>query len=175
MSYKPKSGQPKLDLIAELDELARRSHTGLVVWSVSFLEDILRDILKSHMPNLTKDSTERLFKGYGPLSSMSAKIEICYAFGLINSEHRKQLKILKEIRNEFAHSSQPDLHFDHASVKHLMAKLPKTQSPITSVSSHFLQIVGDCAESLSAVHSRALERKGLGPLLRAIMGNSNNN
>jgi DNA-binding MltR family transcriptional regulator len=48
---------------------------------------------------------ERLFE-VGPLSSFDARINLAYAFRLISKAHRDDLRLVKEIRNRFAHSPQ---------------------------------------------------------------------
>jgi DNA-binding MltR family transcriptional regulator len=48
---------------------------------------------------------ERLFEA-GPLSSFDARINVAYAFRLISSEQRDDLRLIKDIRNKFGHSPQ---------------------------------------------------------------------
>lgn len=45
-----------------------------------------------------------LFQGMAPLSTFSAKIQIAYYLGLINKKQYHDLKIIKKVRNLFAHS-----------------------------------------------------------------------
>jgi hypothetical protein len=47
-----------------------------------------------------------MFKGYGPLATFSAKIELAYLMGVISAQERRDLLIIKDVRNEFAH--RPD-------------------------------------------------------------------
>lgn len=50
-------------------------------------------------------SKDELFNGaYAPLHTFSSKIELAFRLGLINNKAKKQLKSLKAIRNDFAHS-----------------------------------------------------------------------
>jgi DNA-binding MltR family transcriptional regulator len=49
---------------------------------------------------------ERVFRSSGPLGSFSAKIQFAYLMGLISTGVFKDLEIMKEIRNRFAHRTE---------------------------------------------------------------------
>lgn len=66
------------------------------------------------MVNLKNDVRDKLFTGYGPLASFSAKIDMAFALGLIDAEQRKTLNHVRHIRNVFAHADEL-LHFNHPS------------------------------------------------------------
>lgn len=55
---------------------------------------------------LEKDKTawDRLFRKSGPLSSFSAKIDLARLLAMTSSAIHSDLHILRDIRNEFAHS-----------------------------------------------------------------------
>lgn len=61
------------------------------------------------------EAVELLFER-GALSTFDARINIAYAFSLISKQHRDDFRLIKEIRNAFAHAprslslSRPDLH-----------------------------------------------------------------
>jgi hypothetical protein len=61
------------DLAEAIEELARRSETSYAVVMGSHVEDWLKDAIQSKMRNLSKTVEERLFRGYGPLSSALSK------------------------------------------------------------------------------------------------------
>lgn len=72
------------------------------------IEDQLESLIRS---SLRKDAAsakiiDRLFAVYAPLSTLSAKIEMSYALGLVTEKMRKQLLMLKKIRNDFAHDNE---------------------------------------------------------------------
>jgi DNA-binding MltR family transcriptional regulator len=50
---------------------------------------------------------EELFEGYGPLSTFAARIAISDILGLLTSDMRHDLNIMKKIRNVCAHSNGP--------------------------------------------------------------------
>lgn len=54
--------------------------------------------------DLKKSDYRALFEGTAPLSSFSAKIKIAHALGVLNDGCKKDLEVIKDIRNAFAHS-----------------------------------------------------------------------
>lgn len=81
----------------------RRTHAGLVMAMAAALEDDLERCLLVQMSSLSKRHQERLFRGYGPLSTFSAKIDVAFAFEIIDHGTLAELNKIKEIRNRFAH------------------------------------------------------------------------
>jgi hypothetical protein len=49
---------------------------------------------------------ETLFHTSGPLGAFSTKIRLAYIMGMISSEFYKDLQIMREIRNRFAHNTE---------------------------------------------------------------------
>jgi DNA-binding MltR family transcriptional regulator len=73
--------------------------TGLIekfLW-VSLIALFRRDVV-------SKTMITNVFEGDGPLATFSAKIEVCAGLGSITDDVRHDLKIIKKIRNDFAHS-----------------------------------------------------------------------
>lgn len=58
------------------------------------------------------DSREKLFYE-NPIRNLAAKIEIGFALGLYGHNTRRQLHVVREIRNRFAHAHQPIYFDDH--------------------------------------------------------------
>ena len=86
-------------------EVWRQTHPMVVMTVVSVLDyELVRSITKK-MPNLDKEINKRLFRGYGPLSTFSSRIDIAYALGLISAEIHQELTKIRNIRNLFAHFS----------------------------------------------------------------------
>jgi DNA-binding MltR family transcriptional regulator len=46
----------------------------------------------------------KLFEGFGPLSTFSAKIEFAFALGLLPRHVHTDLRTIKKVRNLFAHA-----------------------------------------------------------------------
>lgn len=92
--------------------------TADVLTQVASMEYTLEWILRERMPNLgEKDLANNLF-GRGPLGTLAAKIDVCFAMGFIDRPTWKNLHQLRKIRNEFAHSPEM-LGFDHPRIKTL--------------------------------------------------------
>lgn len=87
-----------------LKNLKRGHEAAGAIFVAAAMDDILGTVIKEYMPALSNRLEEKLFKGYGPLGSFSAKIDISYALGIIPSWIRQNLHIFREIRNELAHS-----------------------------------------------------------------------
>ncbi len=79
------------------------SDRSAIVLAGSFAERYLATYIGHFM--IDDPEIERLFEA-GPLASFDARINIAYAFRLISSEHRDDLRLIKDIRNRFAHSPQ---------------------------------------------------------------------
>ena len=96
------------------------SDRAAAIFGCSFLEVQLRNRIRSQF--ITDNSIEQLFRGYGPLSSLSAKIEIGYALGMLTKDVKQDFNLIRKIRNHFAHHHL-DASFDVAPVKDLCANL----------------------------------------------------
>ena len=93
--------------------LGRNGHAAYSVWTAAVLDDALDRLLTLYMPKLSKNLHKKLFTGYGPLSSFSARIDIAYSLDLITAVLSKDLHVIRVIRNEFAHSAvRTHLHTD---------------------------------------------------------------
>ena len=68
------------------------------------------------------EKADKLFGIYEPLGTFKAKIDIAHALGLYDLKTRKGLDLVRKIRNEFAHSSEP-IQFDHEKIAGWCRKL----------------------------------------------------
>jgi len=103
-------------------DLFLASHTVVVMMAITIVETRLKDILLSKMrPDLSNNLSASLFEGYGPLGSFSARIDLAFAFGLIEPHIRADLRTLKDIRNAFAHSATMR-HLNDKEIDHLFQK-----------------------------------------------------
>jgi hypothetical protein len=94
--------------IGELShELIRATDRAFVIVWCAVVEDNLRLWLVKNMRHLSSDDEDKLFSGYGPLSSFSARIGVAFAFSLIGEKTKYKLNIIREIRNSFAHTGAP--------------------------------------------------------------------
>jgi hypothetical protein len=85
---------------AFLQELRRESDRGLALIGGAFLDEKLAATLAAFFAT---DSPALLHGKNAPLGSFSARIETCFALGLIEEVERNECDLIRRIRNEFAH------------------------------------------------------------------------
>src|SRR5262249_15079476 len=110
------SKYPKL-----IEEIDKQRDRGAAILAASVLEDHLTQIIKTRLERNPKIES-RMFKGYGPLASFAAKIDLGFLLGLYSPHVHKQFGYIREIRNEFAHNLQP-LSFRSQRIKDLCSHL----------------------------------------------------
>ncbi|MCD4724535.1 MAG: hypothetical protein K8R63_06790 [Bacteroidales bacterium] len=59
------------------------------------------------------------------LRSFHSRLEIAYALGLVDDTEYSNIKVLKDIRNKFAHGFNPNLSFNDGAIIELCKKLIK--------------------------------------------------
>jgi len=88
-----------------LHKLLDESGRGAIIIGATSVEEHLTRLIDEILPNKNKKYKKRLLTYPGPLSSFSAKIELAFAFRLIDENLYNSLNALREIRNEAAHNS----------------------------------------------------------------------
>lgn len=91
---------------AVIDELKRMPDRAAGIIAAGFLEQSLEARLRAIMvdePTLSN----KFFKGLGPLSSFSAKIDLGYLLHQYSKEIQTCFHAIRKIRNEFAHDPSP--------------------------------------------------------------------
>ena len=86
------------------------SDRGCVILTLSRLEEELKELHICYIElngSLAKADREKLFSGFGPLSSLSARIKLGGGYGLIARETMKDLDVMRAVRNSAAHSAKP--------------------------------------------------------------------
>lgn len=122
-----------------LDEIEKQSDRGAAILLTSWLEEELADCLKSKFINIQNNATN-VFQRNGPLSTLSSKIEISYLLGFISEENYKNLKIIKRVRNEFAHSlldkKENPINFESEHIKNRCYSLDSVKDETFSSARH---------------------------------------
>lgn len=99
------------DSMAEsvLAELRDESDRGAVILAATSIEDMLEFSIGLRMTPLETDATARaeVFGARGTLSSYANKTLIAYALGIIDKSTKKEIDLIREIRNACAHSRLP--------------------------------------------------------------------
>jgi DNA-binding MltR family transcriptional regulator len=98
-------GEQFRDIIENIRATGRRTHSGVVMVSVSIIEEKLALALKAMMISLSNDRYKKLFENYGPLNTFAAKIDMAHALGIIPLDMYEELHKIKKLRNKFAHST----------------------------------------------------------------------
>jgi DNA-binding MltR family transcriptional regulator len=122
-------------------ELERENDRGAVILGVSMIDEMLRRVLETYFIADGKSAHELLSPdvAYAPLSSFGAKISLAFCLGLISSEERHDMRILKNIRNLFAHELSL-LVLQHPPIAKQIAKLKlveDTEDPPSSEEEKF--------------------------------------
>jgi DNA-binding MltR family transcriptional regulator len=119
---------PELELI--IDEIREQPDRGAAILAGSILSEFLaRAIIKAFSTETSNRRRVKLFEGFGPLSSFSARIEIAYSMAVVDDDATyNDLIVIKDIRNAFAHSIEP-MSFQSDEIKHYVKKLKNTHGP----------------------------------------------
>ena len=88
-------------------ELEGESDRATAILAVARFEDRLREAIAKRFVELNGELENRIFCGYGPLSTLAGKLDIAYALGMYDQKTLKILRRIKKIRNKFAHSPKP--------------------------------------------------------------------
>lgn len=89
--------------LALVQELDAQSDRGVAIVGVAWIEEALTAAIHAFLEK-NKNAWERLFRKSGPLSSLSAKIDIARLLAMTSDAIYSDLHTLREIRNEFAHT-----------------------------------------------------------------------
>src|SRR5437870_4946563 len=109
----PPPGRDYERLDALFARLSLLSPRDCAVVATSAVDSLLEDLLRAGM---REDVPSQMFQGFGPLASLSAKIEVAYGFCLISAGEKQELHLLRKVRNDFAHSWASSGSFDEAPI-----------------------------------------------------------
>ena len=101
--------EKELDLVGFFEEMNRESERGLALVAAAQLEDMLFRILKTFLCD-RKATENDLLRSDRPLGNFSARIDACFALGLIDEYEYRELTRVRQVRDEFAHK-RPGLTF----------------------------------------------------------------
>jgi hypothetical protein len=130
-----------VDLFRVLQRIERESDRGAAAQTGAFLDHMLRKILEHFMIPHTKIQNE-LFEPQGSLSTFGARVTLAYLLGLIDREEFDECRMLKRIRNRFAHGVT--VAFNDADIAKWAeqlrygTRLPLQQSPSPTPRQRFL-------------------------------------
>jgi hypothetical protein len=83
--------------------LTAESDRGCALFAAAYLDASLSDLLYVSLV-CDKSIENELFKGTAPLATFSSRITMAYYLGLISPACRRELDIIRAVRNGFAHN-----------------------------------------------------------------------
>lgn len=139
------SNEPQGSFLKELFDL---TNAGTALVAAAIADQQLQDAILLKMRKLNRDMRDRLFDGYGPLSSFSAKIDLAFAIELIDTPTYKRLTMLRQVRNAFAHPDEMRMTFESEAILKLLAPLRSAADADDEPQAFFLSQVGEIEQSL---------------------------
>ena len=115
--------------------LSNESTRGAVLIGTARVEEYLEKLILIILPNESRRYTKKLLDYPGSLSSLSSKIELQYAFRLIDTKFYTALNVLRKLRNVAAHTIEP---FE---IEHIKEQL----DAIIDFEEHFVVIIDELA------------------------------
>jgi hypothetical protein len=131
----------------EIARLKKQSQAATVLLSAATLNVGLEGLLRFSMRDLSNTEYKRIFGRF--LNDLAPKIDVASAFELIDAALYDDLRIIKDIRNEFAH---PDGPTNFRTPK--IAKLVRGFKPSSSGTDGFAlfnERVKACADKIAAL------------------------
>lgn len=104
-----------------LKEIKTGSDRVAGIVTPAFLDELLTTVLRNHLHQDVKLLNETLKPG-GPRGDFGVKINISFLVGIISDRARKDLHLIRRIRNEFAHGAAINT-FDQSPVRDLAMAL----------------------------------------------------
>ena len=106
-----------------LEELKAQTDRGAAIIGAAYLEERLQDAIAKTFAEAVETVkwnnqkiSKRIFRGNGPLSTFSAKIDIAFALGFFGTHALHDLHVIRSIRNDFAHTVEP-MDFEEENIK----------------------------------------------------------
>lgn len=106
-------------------EFAKESDRAAVILTASLFENALGQLLRVRLVAAPSASDDLLDGANAPLSTFSAKISAAYRIGLISKRFCRDLHLIRQIRNQFAHNVG-GCSFGETSVKSRVLELAKS-------------------------------------------------
>lgn len=134
------------------EALTRETDRGCALFATSYLDKALSDLLYCALAYDKKIESD-LFEGNAPLATFSARIKIAFYLGKISKVERRDLDLLRKIRNEFAHNADA-IDFEVGKLKNQCSELSFTyHDKDYRPRGHFLAA---CLGLLSNIHNETL-------------------
>ena len=107
-----------------LDEFAKESDRAAVILTAAIFDEVLETLLKKRLAPASSEPDE-VFRSNGAAVELSSKIVLSHRLGLISSSFRRDLDLIRRIRNDFAHDVQ-GCTFESPAVRSRVLELSKS-------------------------------------------------
>ncbi len=130
------------------ETLTPESDRGCALIAVAYLDESMHELLRKCL--VSDDKVARAFmRPDGPLGSFSSRIDCAYLLGRISTTIHRELHLIRKIRNDFGHKSEP-ITFDYQPVSSRCSELQYSGRALESTNrEHFTSSVCAC---LAAIH-----------------------
>jgi hypothetical protein len=129
------------DILVFRRELSRETDRGAALFAAAHLDERLEMLLRAFLID-DESVTAPLFSGNGVPATFSARIDMAYLTGLIPPSTRRELHLIRRIRNEFAHSPR-SVQFANEAIASRCREL--TRAPFANAPrQRFVQAVMSC-------------------------------
>ncbi|WP_416549244.1 hypothetical protein [Phaeobacter sp. JH18-5] len=83
--------------------MQKETDRGLPLVAAALIDDLLLRTLSSFF--VENGSSDKLLKGASaPVGTLSARVNLCHALGLIDDYEKSEIELIRKIRNRFAHA-----------------------------------------------------------------------
>ena len=104
MKQTPFSRSPDSEKLMEtlIEEMGSQTDRGAAIIGAAWVEEAMTAAIEAYLYPSSK-AWDGLFGNYGPMSTFSAKIDLARLLGMVSEVIRADLRIIRDVRNEFAH------------------------------------------------------------------------
>jgi DNA-binding MltR family transcriptional regulator len=126
MAETKKSAPETEELRKSIARFTKQGDRGTALVAAAWLDDALEVRIRAAFRS-DKGTADDVFRPDGPLGSFAARIKIAYLLDLIEPLARRDLDLVRRIRNDFAHA-RSDLYFKTPRIKDRCKQLHGTKA-----------------------------------------------
>ena len=109
--------------------LRSESDRALAIVTFAYIDERLRDLFEQALNKEVAGGTASLLEGIAPLSSSNARIQLAAALYWLRPDTYHNLRLLRKIRNDFAHDSTANA-FSHRRIAGLLTSMHPIENKI---------------------------------------------
>lgn len=95
---------PEIDIREAFLQLSKNAEAGFALVTVAVVDQWLQKLLLTKMEKISNTVAGRIFESFGPLYEIAPKADMAFALGLIDDTMLSDFRVLRDIRNKFAHA-----------------------------------------------------------------------